>query len=749
MTGEDDLQGSGPGERATTGRRRPPLLVFARYARKHWKLIALSTVALTVGAVFFSLGQTPIYRASALVQIDPSTAKPLGDSVSPTVQLGVSSYYDNLTFYETQYKIIQSRRVAESTVRSLGLERDAGFMGRLRPGETGAARPADIATAAKILMAHTEVKPIKGSRLVTVTYEDPDPARAARVLNALVNTYVEGNIDNAVTSTANASDWLGGQLGKLKDDLEQSEMALHDYKQTNNILSVSMDDQSNMLRGEMQQLNTALTTVQTTQQEVAARKSELDKIDAKDPAELPARELLQSGLLQQLREAYISATSDRDALLAAGRGANHPEVTAATARVDSARAALLAEVRNIKGSVTKDLAALQRQAAGLRKLFDAAKTRALDLNLREIQYNRLLRNKDNTEKLYSLVLERSKESDLTRMMRFNNISVVDDARPPSGPVRPIIPLNIALGFALGLGLGIGTAAARELLDRSIKTPDDLEEELGLPFLGLLPLSSDANAQKPSYARRRRRGQVPGGESPPELVVHDAPASSIAEAARAVRTNVMFMSPDRPYRKLLVTSASPYEGKTTIACSIAITMAQTGERVLLIDCDLRKPRVHRIFQRDNAVGVSSAILNPSVLDGAELATDVPNLSVLPAGPSVPNPAELLQSASFKRLLESLAARYDRVVIDSPPVAPVTDAAVLSTLVDGTLLVVRAFKTTREVARQALRALRDVGHPPFGVVLNGVDLRSAEYQYKGDYYFYYYRHEGYGSTTDRPD
>jgi capsular exopolysaccharide synthesis family protein len=214
---------------------------------------------------------------------------------------------------------------------------------------------------------------------------------------------------------------------------------------------------------------------------------------------------------------------------------------------------------------------------------------------------------------------------------------------------------------------------------------------------------------------------------------------MAEAARAIRTNLVFMSPDNPHRTLLITSAAPSEGKTTVACSIAITMAQAGQRVVLVDCDLRRPRVHRVFGRTNDMGLTTALLDGAAEAGMATETEVPNLSVIPTGPIPPNPAELLQSGAFAALLERLRGRYDRVVLDSPPLVPVTDAAILSTLVDGTILVVRASRTTRELARRALRALRDVNGRTVGVVLNAVDLEGRNYGY---YQYYQYKRDGYG-------
>jgi polysaccharide biosynthesis transport protein len=313
---------------------------------------------------------------------------------------------------------------------------------------------------------------------------------------------------------------------------------------------------------------------------------------------------------------------------------------------------------------------------------------------------------------------------------------------PKAAVRPQVPKSIAVGVLVGLVLGIGAALIRGLLDRSIKTPDDLERELGIAFLGLLPeIGSKVPAPGP-YTKRRRRGvqQVP--TNVPELVVHEHPMSGIAEAARTIRTNLLFMAPDHPYRTLLVTSAGPSEGKTTVASCIAIAMAQAGQKVVLMDCDLRRPRIHRVFRKGSDVGLTTALLDENI-DAVILATEVPNLSIIAAGPIPPNPAELLHSERFKVVLRKVAERFDRVIIDSPPVVPVTDAAILSTLVDGTVLVIRAFKTSQELARHAVRALVDIGAKKAGAVLNAVNLSRHEYKYS---YYHYYRRDGFYSQDE---
>ncbi|MGA7124227.1 MAG: CpsD/CapB family tyrosine-protein kinase, partial [Polyangiaceae bacterium] len=279
-------------------------------------------------------------------------------------------------------------------------------------------------------------------------------------------------------------------------------------------------------------------------------------------------------------------------------------------------------------------------------------------------------------------------------------------------------------------------------------PQDLEDQLSVTFLGLLPEMDDDGEGR---SRRRRRGT---GSLPPatarthhiELVVHEHPLSGIAESARSIRTNLMFMNPDRPFRRLLISSAAPMEGKTTVACSIAIALAQGGQRVCIVDCDLRRPRLHRIFDRAGDAGVTNVVVGEATVDEVAKPTTVENLWSIPAGPVPPNPADMLHSDRFRKFLDELAERFDRVVIDSPPVAAVTDSAVLSTLVDGTVFVVRAFKTSKQLAKQGLRILRDVDARVVGAVLNAVNLSKHEYGY---YQYYYYKRDGYRPLPTRED
>lgn len=729
---EPDEQGDDNGASATLSR------VWAAL-RKSWAYFAAALVVMLLLAGGVTSQQTRIFRSAGTIQIDPTPPRPLGNEIQSVVEMGTGAYLNNREYYETQYSILESRRLAKRVVETLGLHHDAAFLNDTRDAQGLPPPDASIEDAAATLATRLDIEPQKQSRLVTIAVRDADPERAQRIVTTLIEAYRKQNLDDVLDSTNMAVDWLRGQEGTLKKELERQELDLHKYKKDKNILSLSMDEQSNMLRAEMSKLNELLTDVRAQRVEVGARKSVLASIDEKDPSRLPSTELLSRPLLQRLRENYIDAVKERDGLLAEGKGTAHPQVESATSRVETTRRAVVREIKNVKGGVDREYTAVTRQAGGLESLYNSANKRALELNLMEIEFNRLRRSKENTERLYSLVRDRTKESDLTLMMRVNNVHIVDEATLPRKPVKPSLWINLVAGLVGGIVLGAALVFGRELLDKSVKTLADFDT--ALPLLGVLPALEQTGHQPKALTRRERRAG--GGEEKPELVVHHHPTSGVAEAARAIRTNIMFMSPDNPYRVLLVTSAAPMEGKTTLACCIATAMAQAGQRVVLVDCDMRRPRIHRIFGLSNSTGITKALLDIGELDGACFETEVPRLSVLPCGPIPPNPAELLHSDAFGRVLEQLRERYDRVIIDSPPLGPVTDGVVLATRVDGTVFVVRAFKTAKDVARRACRSIRNVKGTLVGGVLNGASASRSAY---GAYGMQYYYQSGYGSDGD---
>jgi polysaccharide biosynthesis transport protein len=729
-----------PAPPAATADESPlnPGAIF-RAARKHWILLLL-VLGASIGFTYaYTASQVRIYEAVGTVQFDPQPLRPLGTQLSKDNDQ--DSFWTNAEYFATQRQILTSRRVATGVVKKLGLSRDAAFLG-VPPGTNVSEE-----LAAESLRARVSIRPVQESRLAEVAIRDPDPARAQRVLTALLETYVEQNLETTLGSANTTAEWLDTQLGKLKNDLESQEMDLHDFKKSNNLLSVSFDDQSNMLRAQIQQLNATLTDLKAKRETLAARLEVVLKVNIDDPSTIPESSLFHASL-SPLKQRYTEARTELGRLSALGKGDQYPEVAAKRAEVEGSRAALLKEIDNLRHGVAMDLEAAQRELGGVSSLYESAKKQALDLNINELKYTRLRRSKDSTERVFGMVLERSADTGLSKVMPFNNVRVVDRPLRPGRPVSPRPAQNMAFGATLGLLLGLLAAVGREALDRTAASAEQVEQDLAIPSLGSLPDTAGRALHGSYYGQpdkqeggKRKRSPPPGTDPEPgarsELLVHTHPKSAVAEAARAIRTNILFLSPDRPFRTLLVTSAGPSEGKTTVATSLAIAMAQTGRKVCLVDCDLRRPRVRDLFGCDPANGVTTCLLNPEKLDEALTQTVVPTLSVLPAGPTPPNPADLVQSEAFGRLLSDLKARFDHIIIDSPPICVVTDAAIASTRVDATVLVVRQRRSRRDMVRRALRVLKDVGSHCPGFVLNAATERGTNYDYG------YYR---YGSSSD---
>ncbi len=711
--------------------------------RKYWPLVVACGLLGAGTALLYSRSLPKVYDASTLIELNAIVTRPLGDKGDDAMTMGNTGWWDNEEYYQTQYNIVTSQRVLVAVARNFNLGTNNEFLGMKKPPT----RPLTFDQTAEILRGRVRVEPVKNSRLFRLHLEDTDPARARSLSSAIANTYVEQNLEAAIQGSSDAVTWLSGQLDHVKQELGADENSLQEFKERNELPSTTVNEASNMVRLEMQEYDTALTHIRTRKQELQARFAELAKVSPENPDQLPASEMLSSTFLQSLRSQYQDALKELNALLAEGKGENHPLAKRAAERLSTARAALVNEVRNIQGAVERDLAIAAKEEAGEAALFEAARQRAVELNMKEIEYRRLDRTREQNEKLYTMLLTRLKEADLTRMMRVNNIRVVDDALQPVAPIRPRTMLNTGVGLLLGLAAGIVLSWIRARLDVSIKTPSDLETQLGLTFLGLIPESQDNEPMGHGRIGRKRRASAAASEGPHELVVDRRPLSGIAEAARAIRTNLMFMNPDRPYKKLLVTSAAPSEGKTMSACSIAIALAQGGQRVCIVDCDLRRPRLHRIFGRSGDAGVTNVLVGEVTLDEVAKETGIKNLWAIPAGPTPPNPADVLHSARFRALLDELAARFDRVIIDSPPLIAVTDSAIISTLADGTVFVVRAFKTSKHVSAQGLRILRDVDAPIVGAVLNAVNLNRHEYSYY--YHYYYYKREGYRASPGSGD
>ncbi|HEY1097470.1 MAG TPA: polysaccharide biosynthesis tyrosine autokinase, partial [Myxococcota bacterium] len=412
----------------------------------------------------------------------------------------------------------------------------------------------------------------------------------------------------------------------------------------------------------------------------------------------------------------------------------HPKMKLLNEQRTALQADLEREVQALLTSMERRNASRAASIDGLRAALDEERAKEARLNKLALDYGRLRRESDTDQKLFDMVTARLKEADITGAQPFNNVRVLDRALPPKTPFKPNLQQAVLIALLVGLVLGVGVVLLIEASDTTVKSQADLERLVDAPFLGLLPVIPVAET-----TRSDDRGTALRLTRERDLYIVNNPRSTVAECARFVRTNLLFMSPDRPLRTLVVTSPSPQEGKSTTAVMIAVAMAQAGSRTLIVDTDLRKPRLHRVFGVDSDVGVSSVLLGDSTVAAAVQATEVPNLDVLVCGVLPPNPAEILLSDRFRELVAELGARYDRVIFDTPPVGPVTDPAILGTLVDGVVLITKCGQTTKDSVTLAMRALRDANARVFGAILNDVDVTAK--RYVGAYYAYYRKYGGY--------
>jgi len=348
-----------------------------------------------------------------------------------------------------------------------------------------------------------------------------------------------------------------------------------------------------------------------------------------------------------------------------------------------------------------------------------------------IQYNILKREADTNRELYKGLLMRMKEAGVSAGITASNIQIVDPAELPTSPYKPNKKQNLLLAAVVGLFLGVGLAFFFEYLDNTIKTPEDLEQWIRLPSFGMVPEISNG--------RRKRLDK--GVCYPVELVTHGHPKSMLSEAYRSIRTSILLSSSEEPPKKITVTSPNLGEGKTTTVINTAIALSQMGARVLIIDADMRKPRVHKIFNHENGTGLSTFLSRHGHLVSIIKKSEVPNLFYIPCGPIPPNPSELLGSNLFRKMLDALEPRFDHILIDSPPVLGFADAIILSNCVNGVILTVLGGKTPRETLRRAKEALQQTNTRILGVVINRVDIRRS------DGYYYYHYHSYYGNDGEK--
>jgi len=691
--------------------------------KRRW--IIYSALLLVTGLV--TLGSflvRPMYTATVQIQIE---------KYSPNVlpfQEVMTSYTDwRDDFYETQSRLIQSRSVARAVVQKLNLTAAPHFA--LPPGRSdGTLSPEEVERlVAEKVRAGTHVNLIRNSRLANISFTSPDAATSAAVANALADAYIDFNARNAYNTTEKATESMSRQIGALRREIDTKERQLQQYAREQEI--IPLDEKQNVTTQKLNALNTAYTRAQTVRIEKEARYAAVKETPADSIPELMTNDLLQTLIAKhaELEREYAQMSSRFKA--------DWPAMVRTKTELDRTKERLEQEKSDLHqrlvGAAREEYMAALKEEQSLGEALDKQKNRAQEAGLRAIEYKNLKNEIENRRTTLEALVKRQTETDTTAGMMdtpLSNIRVVDPAEVPRRPSSPRKGLNFLLSLVAGLGLGVGLAFFFDYMDDSINNADDLSRAAGLACLGVVPLHDQPGRRLRVVRSKRVAEQISRPEI--DLAALRDTRSEVAEAFREMRTTVLVSSPGRPPRKLLFTSSQPREGKTSSALNFAISLSQLNKRVLLVDADLRRPRLHVALELHNDTGLSNALSGDDA-SRLILPTAVPNLWLLPSGPPPPNPAELLDSEEFGGVVEQIENddTYDHIIFDSPPCLAVADAAILSARMDGVIVVVHGGATPRDFVARCAAKLATVKARVLGGLLNMVDT-TALHDYDRAYY-----------------
>jgi polysaccharide biosynthesis transport protein len=707
--------------------------------KRKWLIIAVFLGVFLLGALY-TLMQTPQYLATAKIQI---TQDALGSQVTVGDRFAGMMEADGVEkFQQTQYNILESYSLAQRVVRALNLMEtpQAKAIAAANPDQTKAEIEDKIVDG---LLANLKVTPVKNTYLVDVSYQSPDKLLAQRVVNAIADEYMYLAIDRRNESFNLVRKWLNNQLQGMEGKVQEAQKKLYKFGQTTDIYTV--EDKDNVVIQKFIDLSGMLTKAQA---EKMAKEAQYNQVREKGP---DAPLIVNNNLIALLRQQLVVQQSKVSSLQKVLRS-GHPELQAEQANLNELQRRLQAEVKRAEASVKADYEAAARAERLIQDSFDNQKKQMVRLQDSLTEFQILKRDAQTNEQLYQALLARVKEASVAGTTVPTNVSVIDPARLPLMPFKPRTGRNLFMAGILGLTLGIGLALVLESLDDSIKSPDDLERFCLLPSLGVVPfqLSNDRKAlnlpKKSDMAALRRllpwrqpEDQDNSNGSEMDLVVYKHPMSRVSEAIGHVYSSLMLSTSGTPPCVVMVTSPNPSEGKSTIVTNLALSCALNDRSVVLIDCDLRKPRLHRVFGMGSQPGLTNYLTGNATLKEVLRSTPVPNLTIITAGATPPNPSILLNSEIFKELVNRLRQQFQHVFIDTPPVLGFADARFISVLADGVLLATKHNSTPKTAARLAHQLLNQ--SPILGAVLNAVDTfgqayGTYSYHYNDKYYSKYY-------------
>ncbi|SRR6266478_4988532 len=712
--------------------REPHLYDYLLILRKHQWLILSFVLAVVSIVAIGSFRMQPVYVATTRIEIDRENS-----NILPFQGADAYDYATDLDNYaETQSKILTSETLALQTIRSGVLSGQSDFSADLSSDALASGSLANMKPPPELasFLGSLSVKRVPNSRLMDVSFESTNPQLAAQIVNAHIKNFIEQNFQSRYDATTRASTWLTDQLNELKIRVEKSEDARIAYERQNQIWALDGDKQS-VTTQRLGDLNRQLTEAQS---ERMRKQSLYEYAKAGDMDAVP--QIRENGIVQDLlRKRAETYTQYTDALNQ--YGPNFPKVQRLQSQLKELDAAAEKEKKGVITRLESEYREARQREELLTQALDQQKVEVNQMSERMVQYSILKREAEGNKALYDGLLTKLKEAGISASLRSSNVRVVDPAMVPAYPARPAKTRNITLAFVIGLVGGIGLALLREYMDNTVKSPDDVEALSRLPSLAVVPMFSESNGER-SRVKLLLGDASNGHEKRIELVAQHLPKSQMSEAFRALRTALLLSQADHPPQVVLVTSALPREGKTTAAANLAVTLAQLGDRTLLIDADLRKPGVGRLLNLAGGkyAGLSSYLAGVSSLELVTIQHPViPNLSAIPTGPLPPNPADLLSSHKLADAIAELREKFKFIVIDSPPIMAATDAVILSVKADGVLLVVRSGETPKEAFTRTRDLLLSVKCHILGVVLNAVDPSAPDYYYSYRYYPY---SQGYG-------
>jgi len=731
--------------RPATMEKPPDLVAWWRVIRKRrWTVLTAFSV-LFVTVLVGSIHEKPVYRAKALIEIDkedPSVANP-----QELFQLDeVSDAY-----LETQYKVLASDDLAERVIHQLGLDRQAEFLpsslaSRWRASATPASPPVppvDSAAVPDPLVQETvlthfqdrlDIRPIRRSRAVELRFDSQDPNLAARAVNAVVENYIQKNFEARWGAAQKASGWLSQQLQDLKAKLEKSQDDLHKYAADNGLLYLVTDkgQEESIVNQSVREIQDELTKAEADRFE---KESIFRLVQSGDYASLPG--VFDNKLLQDLT-VRLADLQREHAQLAATFTEDYPKVKETQSQIAEIQSSLERERWRAAQKISNDYFAALRREKLVRQAFAEKQAEANQIAEKSVQYGILSQEVDTNKGLYEGLLERLKEAGVTAGLKASNIRIVDPATVPYKPIAPNYPLNLGLAAFLGLGLGVSMAFLKEHLDQTIRYSEDVFHFLGVPVLGFIPTFGALNGRKQKGVARADRELIFGlaGSRAVEggALIEDHPrhdlgihkGSAFSEAFRELRTSVILSASGRFANSILVTSAQPGEGKTTVAVNLAFSLAQLGKPVLLVDADMRRPSIQKYFPESGSQ-LSSYLAGRGAWQQMVFPTPISRLHVLHCGPIPENPSELLSSDRMRALIQESMATYRFVILDSPPLLNRADSRILGSMVGATILVVKGGETPRQVVQYAESQARSVGTNLIGVVLNNRDSSLNDYSY----------------------